>query len=200
MEFYRKNTIGLINTLTFLDDRPVFEIERRLNDAWIKRGRAGETEERNIMAREKEQEKFKRMEARKLAQQRYQARVRAMQQRLQRETISENEVYRSDNTSVTISEIVADQKDSESDNKSDTSDSFMHGPVVDEESSHSYTDHDLEQDFSTDNSSETQTMSIDTLESVGFNFNNETSAVESHEDTDIESSYQTTETEMYALD
>ena len=172
MEFYRKNTIGLIATLTFLDDRPVFELERRLNDAWMKGGREGETRERTIMAVEKEQEKIRRMEARKLAQQRYQARVRAMQARLQRETISENEVFASDENHVLtdFGDATSDQKDAESDSKSETSDSWMQGTISDGESVTSVsglTEADLEQDFVTDGtSSQTQSVSADTLEST----------------------------------
>ena len=53
MDFYRKYTISIIRTLTFLDDRPVFENERRLNDAWIKGGMEAEQEEKKKIQQEK---------------------------------------------------------------------------------------------------------------------------------------------------
>ena len=53
MDFYRKHTISVIRTLTFLDDRPVFENERRLNDAWIRGGQQAEQQERKKIEQEK---------------------------------------------------------------------------------------------------------------------------------------------------
>lgn len=53
MDFYRKYAISMIRTLTFLDDRPVFENERRLNDAWIRGGREAEQEEKRQIEQEK---------------------------------------------------------------------------------------------------------------------------------------------------
>jgi len=51
---YRKNTVSSIPALTYLDDRPIFENERRLADAWAKGGRNAEQEERKLIREEKD--------------------------------------------------------------------------------------------------------------------------------------------------
>lgn len=50
---YRKRFIAHIPTLQYLDDRPVFEGERRLSEAWAREGRQGEENERTALARER---------------------------------------------------------------------------------------------------------------------------------------------------
>ena len=57
MNFYRKHTISTIRTLTFLDDRPVFEHERRLNDAWIRGGAKAEDLEKKLIQKEKNEKR-----------------------------------------------------------------------------------------------------------------------------------------------
>jgi len=62
---YRKKVVSSIPTLTYLDDRPIFETERRLADAWAKGGHNAEKEERKRIKEEKDasdkryHEKFK---------------------------------------------------------------------------------------------------------------------------------------------
>jgi hypothetical protein len=51
---YRKNVICRLRGLTYLDDRPVFEDERRLALAWQAGGREGEKAEREAIRLEKE--------------------------------------------------------------------------------------------------------------------------------------------------
>lgn len=51
---YRKTLIAAIPTLGYLDDRPVFEDERRLVDAWAKGGLEAERAERTAIKEEKE--------------------------------------------------------------------------------------------------------------------------------------------------
>lgn len=50
---YRKTLISKINNLKYLDDRPVFEDERRLALAYVAGGIKGEQEERKLMNQEK---------------------------------------------------------------------------------------------------------------------------------------------------
>ena len=50
---YRKRVISSIPTLTYLDDRPVFEEERRTCDAWAKGGKVAEAAERKLIEEEK---------------------------------------------------------------------------------------------------------------------------------------------------
>jgi len=50
---YRKNTIYHCKKLKYLDDRPIFDDERRLVNAWYKNGREGEKLERIKMNNEK---------------------------------------------------------------------------------------------------------------------------------------------------
>lgn len=57
MDWYRKNTVSTIRTLTFLDERPIFENERRLNDAWKRGGREEEEAERKKINFEKAEKK-----------------------------------------------------------------------------------------------------------------------------------------------
>jgi len=82
MDWYRKQTVSTIRTLTFLDDRPIFENERRLNDAWKRGGRAEEEAERKKINFEKAEKKRL---TRKIRRQKYEARRDAMFARLARE-------------------------------------------------------------------------------------------------------------------
>ena len=50
---YRKTVIAKIPTLMYLDDRPVFEEDRRHAEAFARGGIEAEREERNIIKREK---------------------------------------------------------------------------------------------------------------------------------------------------
>lgn len=50
---YRKRVVSAIPTLTYLDDRPVFEEERRTADAWARGGKAAEQAERKKFEQEK---------------------------------------------------------------------------------------------------------------------------------------------------
>lgn len=52
---YRKTVISTISTLMYLDDRPVFENERRLADAWAQGGRSAEQQERKLIKEEKDE-------------------------------------------------------------------------------------------------------------------------------------------------
>merc|ERR1712048_712517 len=54
---YRKKTISRCPNLKYLDDRPVFDDERRLVEAWVRNGREGEREERKRMKFEKEEDR-----------------------------------------------------------------------------------------------------------------------------------------------
>jgi len=49
---YRKTLISSIPTLTYLDERPIFEDERRLANAWARGGRNAEQEERKVIKEE----------------------------------------------------------------------------------------------------------------------------------------------------
>jgi len=51
---YRKTLISSIPTLTYLDERPIFEDERRLASAWARGGRNAEQEERKLIREEKD--------------------------------------------------------------------------------------------------------------------------------------------------
>ena len=53
---YRRRMVLNLRKLKFLDERPVNTEERRLNDAWGKDGKDGETEERKKIAQEKKQD------------------------------------------------------------------------------------------------------------------------------------------------
>ncbi|XXQ31985.1 U2A'/phosphoprotein 32 family A C-terminal domain-containing protein [Plasmodiophora brassicae] len=77
MRHYRKTVIGRIQTLTFLDDRPVFDEERRIVAAWMTNGADGERDERRKIAEEKQRSPEEAVSA----QLRYQARLRAWKQR-----------------------------------------------------------------------------------------------------------------------
>merc|ERR1712130_572661 len=77
-----KYTISTIRTLTFLDDRPVFENERRLNDAWIRGGTVEEDLEKKLIQKEKNE---KRNLTRKIRREKYEARKKAMYERIERE-------------------------------------------------------------------------------------------------------------------
>ena len=50
---YRKKTIAKISTLTYLDDRPVKNRERRLAEAWFRGGKSEEIKERQKIQEEK---------------------------------------------------------------------------------------------------------------------------------------------------
>lgn len=52
IRFYRKTIISTIPTLTYLDDRPVFENERRCSEAWSCGGVEAERKERENIRRE----------------------------------------------------------------------------------------------------------------------------------------------------
>jgi len=54
IKHYRKTLISRIKTLTYLDDRPVFEEERRTAEAWAVGGREAEKAERLLIKEEKE--------------------------------------------------------------------------------------------------------------------------------------------------
>lgn len=56
---YRKTVVSRISSLVYLDDRPVFEKERRTSEAWAKGGLEAEREERNRI-RDEEAEKDRR--------------------------------------------------------------------------------------------------------------------------------------------
>jgi len=59
---YRKTAIAKITTLRYLDDRPVFEDERRLAEAWFRGGREEEKLERVKMKNEKEEKRRRKFE------------------------------------------------------------------------------------------------------------------------------------------
>lgn len=82
MDFYRKTTVAKLRALTFLDDRPIFEQERRLNDAWMK---GGPNEEHLERVRIKNEEKDKRLKTKQERKMKYELRKAAMLARVQRE-------------------------------------------------------------------------------------------------------------------
>lgn len=56
--YYRKTLVAKITSLTYLDDRPVWDEEKKLAKAWIKGGKQAELNEKNQLKEEK-QKKFK---------------------------------------------------------------------------------------------------------------------------------------------
>eukprot|EP01083_Nonionella_stella_P241767 843970_1 len=81
IRFYRKTLVSALSELTYLEDRPVFENERRIIIAGLKGGRDGEQQER-IKIKE---EKMKKESWRAGALERYKARREAMLARQARE-------------------------------------------------------------------------------------------------------------------
>lgn len=60
---YRKTLINNLRNLKFLDDRPVFEEDRRFSEAFVRGGIQAEREERKKWQREKEEERQRNHEA-----------------------------------------------------------------------------------------------------------------------------------------
>ncbi|KAL0205798.1 hypothetical protein P9112_001105 [Eukaryota sp. TZLM1-RC] len=60
---YRKTLITKLPNLTYLDDRPVFDSERLLVEAWVKGGREGEQEERRRQVKEKNDKEVENLRA-----------------------------------------------------------------------------------------------------------------------------------------
>jgi dynein assembly factor 1 len=56
---YRKTTIAKVKTLTYLDDRPVFEEDRRHAEAYNRGGIDAERAERDIMRAERDAKQLK---------------------------------------------------------------------------------------------------------------------------------------------
>jgi dynein assembly factor 1 len=52
---YRKTTISKIKTLTYLDDRPVFEEDRRHAEAYTRGGIEEERAERELIRKERDE-------------------------------------------------------------------------------------------------------------------------------------------------
>jgi dynein assembly factor 1 len=59
---YRKTVISRLRNLTYLDDRPIFEDERRTANAWAAGGAEGERKERDAIAFEKKEKERKQFE------------------------------------------------------------------------------------------------------------------------------------------
>ena len=59
---YRKTVIAACKKLMYLDDRPVFEDERRLVMAWVSGGVDGEAKEKKLMRQEEEERHQKRLD------------------------------------------------------------------------------------------------------------------------------------------
>jgi len=59
---YRKRVLAALPNVTYLDDRPVFEDERRICNAWARDGRQGEQEERDLLRKEREEKNKKQHE------------------------------------------------------------------------------------------------------------------------------------------
>eukprot|EP01064_Diplonema_japonicum_P024308 TRINITY_DN3484_c0_g6_i1.p1 TRINITY_DN3484_c0_g6~~TRINITY_DN3484_c0_g6_i1.p1 ORF type:complete len:368 (+),score=95.24 TRINITY_DN3484_c0_g6_i1:55-1158(+) len=55
IKMYRKMTIGKCSKLKYLDDRPVFEAERRTTNAYMKNGVEGERAERDLINKEEKE-------------------------------------------------------------------------------------------------------------------------------------------------
>jgi len=60
---YRKTMTARIPTLKYLDDRPVFEDDRRIAEAWARGGREAETAEREAIKQEKRDKERRNTEA-----------------------------------------------------------------------------------------------------------------------------------------
>eukprot|EP00998_Keelungia_sp_KM082_P001764 NODE_1211_length_1423_cov_107.403549_g1200_i0.p1 GENE.NODE_1211_length_1423_cov_107.403549_g1200_i0~~NODE_1211_length_1423_cov_107.403549_g1200_i0.p1 ORF type:complete len:406 (+),score=103.66 NODE_1211_length_1423_cov_107.403549_g1200_i0:172-1389(+) len=56
VRYYRKKMLSRLPQLKYLDDKPVFDNERRLVAAWARGGAHAENEERDLIAEEKKQE------------------------------------------------------------------------------------------------------------------------------------------------
>jgi dynein axonemal assembly factor 1 len=63
VENYRKTLVSRIKTLKHLDDRPVFQAERRTAEAWARGGREAEAEERKLITQEEEERDRRNFEA-----------------------------------------------------------------------------------------------------------------------------------------
>eukprot|EP00760_Papus_ankaliazontas_P017386 PhM_4_TR17221/c0_g2_i1/m.39475/K19750/DNAAF1, LRRC50, ODA7; dynein assembly factor 1, axonemal len=54
---YRKTIVGRCEKLRYLDDRPVFDDERRTTNAWMRGGAAAESDERQTIRREEDEKR-----------------------------------------------------------------------------------------------------------------------------------------------
>ena len=59
---YRKKIISLIPNLKYIDDKPIFEDERRFAEAWARGGLDEERKERALYKKEKEEEQIRQHE------------------------------------------------------------------------------------------------------------------------------------------
>jgi hypothetical protein len=82
---YRKNMISSLPSLLYLDDKPVFDLERRTSDAWRKGGKEAEANERNKYFEEKREREKQDLSENKEREEKARARRKKELERIERE-------------------------------------------------------------------------------------------------------------------
>ena len=78
---YRKRLVAAIGRLSYLDDRPVFEPERRLCAAWVRGGAEEERAERGRLKAEEAEKELSKKKKKLLRRMKARARARAAPRR-----------------------------------------------------------------------------------------------------------------------